>query len=80
MPKKTTGKSGTVDNKLPPHIQAVASKPGRVRCMRCPNEFDSPDKIRIRICPDCSRVNAEAFVKPEVSSFGAGGGADDYDP
>ena len=30
-------------------------KPGKVSCLRCQEDFDSPDKTRIRICFACKK-------------------------
>ena len=36
-------------------LSAFRSKPGRVRCLRCQDFFNSPDRCRVRICPGCKR-------------------------
>lgn len=39
--------------------ERVPPRPGRVRCLRCPRDFDSPDRCRIRICPGCRAQDAK---------------------
>jgi Zn finger protein HypA/HybF involved in hydrogenase expression len=37
------------------NLDIVIIKPGRVRCLRCYQFFDSPDRCGIRTCPTCSK-------------------------
>lgn len=43
---------------LPPHIRAVAPRPGRRDCRGCGKPFISPDPDHVRTCPVC-RQKAE---------------------
>jgi Zn finger protein HypA/HybF involved in hydrogenase expression len=52
---------------LPEHILVHASKPGPVRCLKCSKTFQSADKMRLRICPSCTKTNDDAFVRREIS-------------
>src|SRR5665213_4328396 len=36
-------------------LRVQPSQSGVVHCLRCPKTFNSPDKTRIRICPNCKR-------------------------
>ena len=36
------------------------SVPGPRKCMRCGVVFESPDRVRIRRCPDCKRNEGPA--------------------
>lgn len=31
------------------------SEPGKVQCHKCRRTFDSPDRTRVRRCPDCKK-------------------------
>lgn len=65
MPKPRSRES---QEDLPEHIKPFASQPGPARCMKCSRTFNSADRLRIRICPTCTRVNEDAFVRREVDS------------
>ena len=59
-------KPKTAAEKLPPHIQQYASQEGETVCLRCRHKFYSKDKIRVRVCSRCSKVNESTYVKPFV--------------
>lgn len=64
---------------IPPHIQAVMSKPGERLCLKCQKTFNSPDVSRIRICSRCTADNADLFIKAEVNLGGEGSNAEPYE-
>jgi hypothetical protein len=41
-------------------------RPGRVRCLRCQEMFDSRDVCTNRICAPCTRANQREYI-PRVS-------------
>ena len=53
-------------DKLPPHIKQVAGVPARIDCMKCRKKFNSPDKLRIRVCPKCAEENAKEWCSRSV--------------
>lgn len=61
---------------LPDHIRPLASVPGKVPCLRCRKKFNSPDRIRVRICPKCKSINETTYVKSEYAgeAIALGGG------
>lgn len=52
----------------PDNIKPLASQPGKVVCLRCSKKFQSPDRLRLRICPKCKPINEIAFTKSEVDA------------
>ncbi len=46
---------------LPDHIKQVASVPGIVPCLKCRRSFQSPDRVRIRLCGKCDEENLDEF-------------------
>ena len=46
------------------HPMAVEpSQPGAVRCLGCDRTFPSPDRLRIRRCPDCKKKDADLSAR-----------------
>jgi hypothetical protein len=52
-------------------------RPGRVKCLKCGNMFDSRDVCTNRICPGCTRTNQREYVPRIAGSrvWGDGGSA-----
>ena len=74
MPKKKLPTKRIVYEKLPTpeecRLMGIPTpKPGRVTCLKCDREFESPDVRRYRYCPRCRR---NIYYNP------MGYGPDDY--
>ncbi len=51
---------------------ADAIKPDRIPCLKCQMDFNSPDKIRVRICYDCKRSDSWVGSQESDSIYPAG--------
>ncbi len=48
-------------------------RPGRVKCLRCSNLFDSRDIPTNRICPSCTKLNEKEYIPRIIASSVYGG-------
>lgn len=56
---RTGPRKKVLPGRVPEHLKPYASVPGRRVCQKCCREFLSPDRTRIRTCPECAKQNVE---------------------
>lgn len=55
--------------KLFPLYQPIPPQPGVTTCLKCHAPFDSPDRPRLRICPNCTRSNESVRLPKTIRPY-----------